>query len=183
MDFYEGFGLQYGGLFDNIWPPFQGGRRAWPAFPFNSERCVKMKTFMAKPQNIKRSWVLIDASEKTLGRLATEIARILMGKNKAEYTPHADTGDFVVIINADKVRVTGQKSSQKMYYHHTGYPGGIRSRVFKDMIDKKPEAVIEIAVRGMLPKNARGRAMYKKLKVYAGAEHPHQAQQPQAISV
>lgn len=142
-----------------------------------------MKTFSAKPQSVQRDWYVIDASDKTLGRLATEIARRLRGKHKPEYTPHVDTGDYIVIVNAEKVRVTGKKSFVKQYYRHTGYPGGLRSMNFEQMIDHAPERVIEIAVKGMLPKGPLGRAMYSKLKVYAGGEHPHAAQQPQALNL
>ncbi|MDA7742353.1 50S ribosomal protein L13 [Francisellaceae bacterium] len=137
-----------------------------------------MKTFSAKPAEVKREWLLIDAEGKTLGRLATEIATRLKGKHKAEYTPHVDTGDYVIIINADKVTVTGNKFNDKMYYHHTGYIGGIKSVSFKKLIALHPERIIEKAVKGMLPRNPLGRAMYKKLKVYAGTNHPHEAQQP-----
>jgi len=142
-----------------------------------------MKTYSAKPGDIQRKWLIVDAQDKTLGRIATEIARVLRGKHKAQYTPHMDTGDFVVVVNAAKVRVTGRKEADKIYYRHTGYPGGIRSANFKTMIEKHPERVIEQAVKGMLPKNSLGRTIYKKLKVYAGAEHPHEAQQPQAMSI
>jgi large subunit ribosomal protein L13 len=137
-----------------------------------------MKTFSAKPAEVKREWLLIDAEGKTLGRLATEIATRLKGKHKPEYTPHVDTGDYVIIVNADKVTVTGNKFNDKMYYHHTGFIGGIKSVSFKKLIATHPERIIEKAVKGMLPRNPLGRAMYKKLKVYAGAAHPHEAQQP-----
>lgn len=142
-----------------------------------------MKTFTAKPQSVQRDWYIVDAADKTLGRLATEIARRLRGKHKPEYTPHVDTGDYIVVINAEKVRVTGNKASDKIYYRHTGYPGGLRSMSFEQMIDRVPERVIELAVKGMLPKGPLGRAMYSKLKVYAGNEHPHTAQQPQALNI
>ena len=142
-----------------------------------------MKTFSAKPAEVKRDWYVIDAAGKTLGRLATEVARRLRGKHKPEYTPHVDTGDYVVIVNAEKVRVTGNKTKDKMYYHHTGYPGGIKEASFEKMIEKAPERVIEIAVKGMLPKNPLGRAMYRKLKVYAGPDHVHAAQQPQILEI
>jgi large subunit ribosomal protein L13 len=140
-----------------------------------------MKTFSAKPAEVKRDWYVIDAAGKTLGRLATEVARRLRGKHKPEYTPHVDTGDYIVIVNAEKVHVTGNKAKDKMYYHHSGFPGGIKSASFEKLIEKKPERVIEIAVKGMLPKNPLGRAMYRKLKVYAGPEHAHAAQQPQPL--
>jgi large subunit ribosomal protein L13 len=142
-----------------------------------------MKTFSAKAHEVQRDWYVVDASEKTLGRLAAEIAHRLRGKHKAEYTPHVDTGDYIVVINAEKVRVTGAKSTDKMYHHHTGYPGGLKSLSFDKLIEKAPERVIQRAVKGMLPRNPLGRAMFKKLKVYAGAEHPHTAQQPQQLNI
>jgi large subunit ribosomal protein L13 len=142
-----------------------------------------MKTYSAKPESVQREWFIVDAAEQTLGRLATEIALRLKGKHKPEYTPHVDTGDYIVVINADKVRVTGNKTSDKMYYRHTGYPGGLRSISFDKLIDHKPEMIIEQAVKGMLPKNPLGRDMYRKLKVYAGSEHPHAAQQPQTLEI
>ena len=137
-----------------------------------------MKTVSMRDQDVERSWWLIDAENQTLGRLATEVARRLRGKHKAEYTPHVDTGDFIVVVNADKVRVTGNKENGKIYWRHSGYPGGIRSTSVSDMRKTHPERIIEKAVKGMLPRNPLGRAMYRKLKVYAGAEHPHAAQQP-----
>ncbi len=142
-----------------------------------------MKTFSAKPEAVKRDWFVVDASGKTLGRLATEIARRLRGKHKPEYTPHVDTGDYIVVINAEKVTVTGNKAAAKMYYRHTGYPGGLREINFAKLVDHKPEMIIERAVKGMLPHNPLGRAMFRKLKVYAGAEHPHVAQQPQQLDI
>ncbi|VAW58292.1 LSU ribosomal protein L13p (L13Ae) [hydrothermal vent metagenome] len=142
-----------------------------------------MKTFSAKPETVKRDWYVVDADGKTLGRMATEIARRLRGKHKPEYTPHVDTGDYIVVINAEKVKVTGNKTSDKIYYSHTGFPGGIKEISFEKLIAKKPEMVIEKAVKGMLPKNPLGRAMYRKLKVYAGPEHQHTAQQPQVLDV
>jgi large subunit ribosomal protein L13 len=142
-----------------------------------------MKTFTAKPQSVQRDWYVVDAADKTLGRLATEIARRLRGKHKPEFTPHVDTGDYIIVINAEKVKVTGNKASAKTYYRHTGYPGGLRSMSFEKMIAHAPERVIESAVKGMLPKGPLGRAMYTKLKVYAGTEHPHAAQQPQALNL
>lgn len=142
-----------------------------------------MKTFVAKPETVKRDWYVVDATGKTLGRLATELARRLRGKHKAEYTPHVDTGDYIIVINADKVAVTGKKESDKIYYWHTGYVGGIKQATFKEMIARRPEAVIEIAVKGMLPKGPLGRAMYRKLKVYAGPSHEHAAQQPQVLDI
>ncbi|HEY5646342.1 MAG TPA: 50S ribosomal protein L13 [Pseudomonadales bacterium] len=140
-----------------------------------------MKTVSIRPQDVERAWYVVDADNKTLGRLATEVASRLRGKHKPEYTPHVDTGDYIVVVNADKVRVTGSKFTGKIYYHHSGYPGGIKSMSFKDMQQRNPERIIETAVRGMLPKNPLGRAMFKKLKVYSGAEHPHAAQQPQPL--
>ncbi|MFO8024346.1 50S ribosomal protein L13 [Thiohalophilus sp.] len=142
-----------------------------------------MKTFSAKPETVKRDWYVIDATDKVLGRVATEIARRLRGKHKPEYTPHVDTGDYIIVINADKIAVTGQKEWDKMYYHHTGYPGGIKSVSLDKQRAKHPERIIESAVRGMLPKNPLGRAMFRKLKVYRGAEHNHAAQQPKALEL
>ncbi len=142
-----------------------------------------MKTYSAKPESVKRDWYVVDATDKTLGRLATEVARRLRGKHKAEYTPHVDTGDYVVVLNAQKIKVTGRKSTDKVYYHHTGYVGNLKSITFDKLLAEKPERVIEKAVKGMLPKNPLGRAMYKKLKVYASGEHPHAAQQPQKLEI
>lgn len=138
-----------------------------------------MKSFMAKTNEIDRKWYVIDAEGKVLGRLATEIATILSGKNKPIYTPHVDTGDFVIVINADKIKLTGKKLEQKSYVYHTGHPGGLKEVPYKRLIVEKPEKIVELAVKGMLPKNSLGRKMIKKLKVYAGAEHNHQAQQPE----
>jgi large subunit ribosomal protein L13 len=142
-----------------------------------------MKTFSAKAETVQRDWYVVDAAEKTLGRLASEIAHRLRGKHKAEYTPHVDTGDYIVVINAEKIAVTGAKATDKMYHHHTGYPGGLKSISFEKLIEKAPERVIQNAVKGMLPRNPLGRAMFKKLKVYAGDEHPHTAQQPQTLNI
>lgn len=142
-----------------------------------------MKTFVAKPETVKRDWYVVDAEGKTLGRLATEIARRLRGKHKPEYTPHVDTGDYIVIINAEKITVTGNKAQGKMYYSHTGFPGGIKSISFEKLIAKKPEMVIQKAVKGMLPRGPLGRAMFRKLKVYAGTEHNHNAQQPKQLDI
>ncbi|MFN2289112.1 MAG: 50S ribosomal protein L13 [Chromatocurvus sp.] len=142
-----------------------------------------MKTFSAKAESVSRDWFVVDADGKTLGRLAAEIAHRLRGKHKAEYTPHVDTGDYIVVVNAEKVRVTGAKTTDKMYHHHTGYPGGIRSMSFEKLIDKAPERVLQRAVKGMLPRNPLGRAMFGKLKVYAGSKHPHAAQQPQPLNL
>jgi large subunit ribosomal protein L13 len=142
-----------------------------------------MKTFSAKAHEVKRDWYVIDASDKVLGRLATEIARRLRGKHKAEYTPHVDTGDYIVVTNAEKVRVTGRKFEDKIYYNHTGFPGGIKSISFEKLQQKHPARIIERAVKGMLPRNPLGREMYRKLKIYVGAEHPHQAQQPKTLEI
>lgn len=142
-----------------------------------------MKTFIPKAEAIKRDWVLFDAENQVLGRLATEIARRLRGKHKASYTPHLDTGDYIVVVNAEKVKVTGNKAQDKFYHQYSGYQSGMKSISFEKLIDKAPERVIEIAVKGMLPKNRLGRAMFKKLKVYAGGEHRHQAQQPQKLEI
>ncbi|GKW52626.1 50S ribosomal protein L13 [Pseudoalteromonas sp. NCCP-2140] len=142
-----------------------------------------MKTFVAKPETVKRDWYVVDAEGKTLGRIATEIARRLRGKHKAEYTPHVDTGDYIIVINAEKVTVTGNKAKDKMYYAHTGFPGGLKSTTFDKLQAAKPEMIIEKAVKGMLPRGPLGRAMYRKLKVYAGTEHNHAAQQPQVLDI
>lgn len=142
-----------------------------------------MKTFSAKAHEVKRDWYIIDASDKVLGRVATEIARRLRGKHKAEYTPHVDTGDYIVVINAEKITVTGRKFKDKIYYSHTGFPGGIKSISFDKLQQKNPVRIIELAVKGMLPKNVLGREMYRKLKVYAGNEHPHTAQQPKQLEI
>jgi large subunit ribosomal protein L13 len=137
-----------------------------------------VKTYMAKPEEVVRSWYVIDAADQTLGRLSSEIASILRGKHKPTYTPHVDTGDFVVVINADKIQLTGNKLDQKMYRHHSGYPGGLKEMTYRLLMQKKPEKAIEIAVKGMLPHNRLGARMLKKLKVYRGSTHPHQAQKP-----
>lgn len=142
-----------------------------------------MKTFSAKTHEVKRDWYIIDASNKVLGRVATEIARRLRGKHKAEYTPHVDTGDYIVVINAEKITVTGRKFKEKMYYRHSGFPGGIKSISFDKLQAKNPIRIVELAVKGMLPKNILGREMYRKLKVYAGNEHPHSAQQPKQLEI
>src|SRR5690606_5612754 len=142
-----------------------------------------MKTYSAKPGEVAQEWFVVDAADKTLGRLASEIASRLRGKHKPEYTPHTDTGDYIVVVNAEKVRVTGRKATDKVYYHYTGFPGGIRDTTFEKLIARAPERVLEIAVRGMLPHNPLGRAMARKLKVYAGPEHPHAAQQPQPLAI
>lgn len=142
-----------------------------------------MKTQSTRPADVRRDWLVVDATEKTLGRLATEIANRLRGKHKPEFTPHVDTGDYIVVVNAEKVKVTGNKFTDKMYWRHTGYPGGIKGVAFRDMIATHPERVIESAVRGMLPKGPLGREVFRKLKVYAGAEHPHTAQQPRPLEI
>ena len=142
-----------------------------------------MKTFVAKPEAVTREWFVIDATDKTLGRMATEIARRLRGKHKPEFTPHVDTGDYIVVINAEKVTVTGNKAKNKMYYAHTGYPGGLKETNFEKLQAEKPEMIIEKAVKGMLPKGPLGRAMFRKLKVYAGSEHNHSAQQPKVLDI
>lgn len=140
-----------------------------------------MKTFMANPDKIERKWFVVDASGKTLGRLSSELAKILRGKNKPVFTPHEDTGDYVIVVNAEKIKVSGKKLDQKIYYNHSDYVGGMRETDLKTMIAKKPEKVIELAVKGMLPKGPLGRKMIKKMFVYAGPEHPHQAQKPEAL--
>jgi len=142
-----------------------------------------VKTYQAKPSEVVHAWVLIDATDQVLGRVASTAAQILKGKHKPQYTPHIDTGDFVVIINASKIKVTGTKASSKTYYSHSGYPSGLKAESFSRAMERHPERVIEHAVKGMLPKNTLGRAQGKKLKVYAGAEHPHQAQNPQEIKL
>jgi len=140
-----------------------------------------MKTFSARPADIKRDWYVVDASNQILGRLASEIARRLRGKHKPEYTPHMDTGDYIIVVNAEKIQVTGRKRTDKVYYHHTGYIGHMKSITFEKLLQKAPERIIERAVKGMLPKNPLGRAMFRKLKVYAGPEHKHEAQQPKPL--
>jgi large subunit ribosomal protein L13 len=142
-----------------------------------------MKTYVATPENRQRDWVVVDADGKTLGRLATRVADALRGKLKPEYTPHCDTGDFVVVVNAAKIRVTGNKLNDKIYYRHSGYPGGLRSRTLAEMLERQPEEVLRKAVRGMLPRNRLARQQLTKLKVYAGPEHPHEAQRPKKLEV
>ena len=142
-----------------------------------------MKTFMANPDKVERKWFVVDVAGKNLGRVSSEIAKILRGKNKPIYTPHEDTGDFVIVVNADKITVTGRKLEQKIYYNHSDYVGGMKETDLKTMLAKKPERVIELAVKGMLPKGPLGRKMIKKLFVYAGSEHPHQAQKPEALEL
>ncbi len=142
-----------------------------------------MKTYSAKAETVQRDWFVVDATDKVLGRLATEIARRLRGKHKPVYTPHVDTGDYIVVINAEKIAVTGNKEAGKMYHHHTGFPGGIRSQNLATMREKHPERILETAVKGMMPKNSLGRAMLKKLKIYTGPEHHHAAQQPKTLEI
>ena len=141
-----------------------------------------MQTYMANPDKIERKWYVVDAEGQTLGRLAAEVAKVLRGKNKPQFTPHVDTGDYVIIVNADKIKVTGKKLEQKIYYNHSDYVGGMRETTLKEMLAKKPEQVIELAVKGMLPKGPLGRSMYTKLFVYAGPEHKHEAQKPEALT-
>ncbi len=144
---------------------------------------MKTTTLSAKPAEVRHDWLVIDANGKTLGRMATEIARRLRGKHKTSYTPHVDTGDYIVVINAEKLHVSGKKMKDKIYYHHTGHVGGIKSISLEKQLDKAPERVLKTAVKGMLPKNPLGRAMFSKLKVYAGEEHPHTAQQPKVLEI
>ncbi len=142
-----------------------------------------MKTYSAKAESVERDWYIVDAADKTLGRLATEVASRLRGKHKPEYTPHVDTGDYIVVINAEKVAVTGNKASKKIYYSHTEYPGGIKDISFEKLIEKAPERVLQSAVKGMLPNGPLGREMFRKLKIYVGSEHPHTAQQPKTLEL
>ncbi len=142
-----------------------------------------MKTYTAKPESVKRDWYVVDAEGKTLGRLATEIARRLRGKHKPEYTPHVDTGDYIIVINAEKVAVTGNKEAAKMYYRHSEYPGGLRSMTLEKLRERAPERIIQSAVKGMLPRNPLGRAMFKKMRVFVGPEHTHAAQQPKELNI
>jgi large subunit ribosomal protein L13 len=142
-----------------------------------------MKTFSAKSETVVHDWLLVDAADKTLGRIASAIAHRLRGKHKPEFTPHVDTGDYVIVVNAERVRVTGRKAKDKMYHRHTGYPGGIKSISFEKLIQQAPERALEHAIKGMLPKCPLGRAMYRKLKIYAGDIHPHAAQQPRAVDI
>ncbi len=142
-----------------------------------------MKTYVAKPSDRERNWVVVDANGQTLGRLATQIADVLRGKRKPEYTPHIDTGDFVIVVNAEKISVTGRKRTDKMYYRHSGYPGGLRSRTFNEMLQRRPEQIIRLAVKGMMPRNRLARKQLTKLKVYAGPDHPHVAQKPEPMQL
>ena len=142
-----------------------------------------MKTFSAKAGDVHHDWFVVDADNKTLGRLSAEIAHRLRGKHKPEYTPHMDIGDYIVVVNCEKIRVTGKKQTDKMYHHHTGYPGGLKSYSFEKLLERAPERILQRAVKGMLPRNPLGLVMFKKLKVYVGPEHPHTAQQPQSLSI
>jgi large subunit ribosomal protein L13 len=142
-----------------------------------------MKTYVATPENREREWLVVDAAGKTLGRLATQIADTLRGKHKPEYTPHCDVGDFVVVVNAEQIAVTGRKREEKLYQRYSGYPGGLRTRTFAEMIERRPEEVLRLAVKGMLPRNRIARAQLRKLKIYAGPEHPHAAQQPKPMEI
>ena len=161
-----------------------GGRRARRAWPFLAVKStVASKTYVANVATRERTWLLVDAEGKTLGRLATQIADALRGKRKPEYTPHVDTGDFVIVVNAEKIVVTGNKRADKRYYRHSGYPGGLRSRTFEEMLARRPEEIIRKAVKGMLPRNRLARKQLTKLKVYAGPEHPHAAQQPKPVDM
>jgi large subunit ribosomal protein L13 len=166
-------------------PALSWATAAAPAWPFHAlgNHPTSVKTYVATPSDRERNWLLVDAEGQTLGRLATRIADALRGKRKPEYTPHVDTGDFVIVVNAEKIRVTGDKLHSKVYWRHSGYPGGIRSRTLEEMLARRPEEVIRKAVKGMLPRNRLARAQLRKLKVYAGPEHPHQAQQPQAMEI
>ena len=141
-----------------------------------------MKTFMANPDKLEKKWYVVDAEGQTLGRMCSEIAKVLRGKNKPEYTPFVDTGDYVIVVNADKIKVSGKKMDQKIYYRHSDYVGGMKSATLKEMLERRPEKVVELAVKGMLPKGPLGRQMLRKLHVYTGAEHPHTAQQPEALT-
>ncbi|HNV05419.1 MAG TPA: 50S ribosomal protein L13 [Petrotogaceae bacterium] len=144
---------------------------------------MTQKTYMAKPAEVKRKWYLVDAQGKTLGRLASQVSKILQGKNKPTYTPHIDTGDFVIIVNAEKICVSGRKMTQKVYYRHTGFPGGLKVSKITEVFDKKPERVLEMAIKGMMPKSILSKHMIKKLKIYAGSSHPHEAQKPEKIEL
>jgi large subunit ribosomal protein L13 len=159
-----------------------GSRRALPRGLFHV-MAPSTKTYVAKPTDRERNWLLVDANGKTLGRLATQIADVLRGKRKPEYTPHIDTGDFVVVVNAEKIHVTGNKRADKRYYRHSGYPGGLRSRTFEEMQARRPEEIIRLAVKGMMPRNRLARKQLTKLKIYAGPEHPHTAQKPQTLEI
>jgi large subunit ribosomal protein L13 len=154
-----------------------------PAAAASGGRFCVMKTYVATPATRERNWLVVDASGKTLGRLATRIADALRGKRKPEYTPHVDVGDFVIVVNAEKIAVTGRKREEKLYRRHSGYPGGLRSRTLNEMLERRPEEVIRLAVRGMLPRNRLGRAQLRKLKIYAGPDHPHEAQKPEPMEI
>ena len=173
---------RYGSAGIAVWPAeprLRPGKPAFCRYPLPSA----MKTFVATPANRERNWVVVDASGKTLGRLATQIADTLRGKRKAEYTPHCDVGDFVVVVNAERISVTGNKREQKKYYRHSGYPGGLRERTLEEMLQRRPEEVIRLAVKGMLPRNRLARQQLRKLKVYAGPDHPHVAQKPEPMEI
>ena len=161
-------------------PRPRGGRNAYLS-KYN-RRNGSMKTYMANPDKLEKKWDVVDASGMVLGRLASEVAKVLRGKNKPEFTPHVDTGDYVIVINAEQIKVTGKKLDQKVYYHHSGYVGGMKEATLKEMLAKHPERVVELAVQGMLPKGPLGREMLKKLHVYTGAEHPHAAQKPEVLT-
>jgi large subunit ribosomal protein L13 len=154
-----------------------------PRGPFDARLHRAMKTYVATPSTAERNWYVVDASGKTLGRLATQIADALRGKRKPEYTPHIDTGDFVIVVNAEKISVTGDKRNAKLYHRHSGYPGGLKTRTLQEMLDRRPEEVIRLAVKGMLPRNRLARKQLTKLKVYAGPDHPHVAQKPQPLEI
>jgi large subunit ribosomal protein L13 len=156
-------------------PHYGAGRRGAAAFP--------MKTYVATPATRERNWLVVDATGQTLGRLATQLADALRGKRKPQYTPHVDVGDFVIVVNAERISVTGNKRTEKRYYRHSGYPGGLRSRTLAEMLDRRPEEVMRLAVKGMLPRNRLGRAQLRKLKIYAGPDHPHTAQKPEPMEV
>ena len=165
-------------------PALAGARKIPPLWPAKAALVIlAMKTFSAKPAEVRRDWYVVDADGRTLGRLATEIARRLRGKHKPEFTPHVDTGDYIVVINAEKIRVTGRKLKDKMYYRHTGYVGNLKSESLEQLLKRAPERVLTQAVKGMLPKNPLGRKMLEKLRVVAGSEHPHQAQQPLPLEI
>jgi large subunit ribosomal protein L13 len=160
-----------------------GSARTRPSRVLAAQHSLDMKTYVATPASRERNWLVVDASGQTLGRLATRIADALRGKRKPEYTPHVDVGDFVIVVNAEKIAVSGNKREEKRYYRHSGYPGGLRSRTLEEMLARRPEEVIRLAVKGMLPRNRLGRAQLRKLKVYAGPDHPHAAQKPEPMEV
>ena len=163
--------------------PALGESKLYTVSPGRSAAFLAMKTYVATPASRERNWLVVDATGQTLGRLATQLADALRGKRKPEYTPHVDTGDFVIVVNAERISVTGNKRAEKRYYRHSGYPGGLRSRTLEEMLARRPEEVIRRAVKGMLPRNRLGRAQLRKLKVYAGPDHPHAAQKPEPMEV